>query len=103
MRWTPGGRSPDLEDRRGQSAGFGGFGGGMGRAVPLGIGGVVVLFVLSLLTGQDFLSLLSGGDATVDQPGASAPVQTSPAEEEMVQKVSWILDDSQATWDRVLP
>jgi predicted metalloprotease len=75
----------------------------MGRAVPLGIGGVVVLFVLSLLTGQDFLSLLSGGDATVDQPGASAPVQTSPAEEEMVQKVSWILDDSQATWDRVLP
>ena len=50
-----------IEDRRGQSAG-GGFG---GRGIPLGIGGFLLLLVLSLVTGKDFLSLLGGGGGGV--------------------------------------
>lgn len=48
MRWTPGDRS-NIEDLRGRS----------GRAVPLGIGGFVVLLLLSWATGTDFLSLFT--------------------------------------------
>ena len=60
MRWTPGGSSDDIEDRRdddgGGGFGFGGFGG-----VHLGIGGTLVLLVLSLIFGRNFFTLFSGG------------------------------------------
>ena len=48
MKWQ---RGDDryVEDRRGMS---------LGRGVPLGIGGLLVLVVLSWLTGTDLLSLL---------------------------------------------
>jgi len=47
MRWTPGGSSEDIEDRRDQS---GGGGGGFGfGGMHLGIGGIVILFILSLI------------------------------------------------------
>ena len=107
MKWTPGGRSADLEDRRGESPGYSraGFGGmGMGRVAPIGLGGLAILFVISLLTGQDFLGMLSGGGGSVDPgPGASAPAPVGPAsstpeEEKLVDFVSFVLDDAQDTW-----
>jgi uncharacterized protein len=96
MRWTPGGRSGNLEDRRGSS--FGGFGGG-GGGLRLGLGGTLVLLVLSFIFKQDFLSLLDGGQgsASVEQ---AQPVN-DPNEEPMVQFVSFVLDDAQATWKQV--
>jgi predicted metalloprotease len=98
MRWSSTGRSPDIEDRRGQGGGFG-FG---GRAVPIGLGGVAVLFVLSLLTGQNFLSLLdSSGDVSAPAANTPAPA-TSPSEERLVNFVSFVLDDSQNTWQQML-
>ena len=54
MRWTPGGESADVEDRRG-SSGFG-FGGG----APIGIGGAVVLLILSLVFGKNFFAIFAG-------------------------------------------
>ena len=68
MRWTPGGTSGDIEDRRGEGGGggFGGFGG-----TPLGIGGTVILLILSAIFGRDFLGLFSGG-------GAPAPARSAP-------------------------
>ena len=64
MKWTPGSRE-NIEDRRGQ----GGFGGGM-RGGPMGIGVVLVLLVLTLLTGKNFLSLVDPGAMT---GGGEAP------------------------------
>jgi predicted metalloprotease len=58
--------------------------------------------VLSLLTGQDFLSLVGPGSDVIDSP-ASSPATTSPEEEELVQFVSFVLDDAQDTWERLLP
>ena len=56
MRWTPGGPSADLEDERGSSGGGGG--GNFGR---LGIGGFLVLLVLSFIFKRDFFALVGGG------------------------------------------
>jgi uncharacterized protein len=103
MRWTPGGESQDIEDRRDQSAGGGGgfgFGG-----IRLGIGGIILLFVLSLVFKQDFFALLGGGGAT--SPGPAAVSTPSPArdqaEKPLVQFVSFVLDDTQKTWTEILP
>jgi uncharacterized protein len=100
MRWTPGGRSDDLEDRRDDSGGGGGgfnFGG-----MHIGIGGFLILLVLSIVFKRNFLSLAGVG-------GMSAPTQTSQPdtardqrEEPLVQFVSFVLDDTQKTWTQIL-
>ncbi len=72
------------------------------RGLPLGIGGIVVLFVLSLITGQDFISpLLQQGGGQVDHV-TEGPIAASPEEEERVLFVSFVLDDVQATWPTLL-
>jgi predicted metalloprotease len=96
MRWTRGERSQDIEDRRGMR---------MSRALPIGLGGLVLIGAMSLLTGQNFfqllLPMLSQPQVTMTDSGA--PVDASPEEEERVQFVSFVLDDAQATWARLLP
>jgi len=96
MRWTPGGESSNIEDRRGQGGGFGGRAG-------MGIGGAVVMLVLSLIFGRDFVT---GGTTTNTGNGAPAvangEVSSSPAEERLVQFVSFVLDDVQNTWRSIL-
>jgi predicted metalloprotease len=104
MRWTPGGTSQDVEDRRDQGGGggFGGFGGG---GMRIGLGGLLILFVLSLIFKQNFFALLGGGGAT--SPGSAVASRPDPArdqqEKPLVQFVSFVLDDTQKTWDQVLP
>jgi predicted metalloprotease len=96
MRWTPGDRG-NIEDRRGRSAGVG--------AVPMGIGGVLVLLVLSWFTGVDFLSLIGDGGAPSSQTetvGTSGPVNTTPEEEEMVLMVDAVMKDTGETWQQLL-
>jgi predicted metalloprotease len=55
MRWTPGADSSDVEDRRGETGGGGGFGGG---GLRLGVGGILVVFALSLLFRRNLFTLL---------------------------------------------
>jgi predicted metalloprotease len=99
MRWTPGGVSSDIEDRRGSSGG-GGFGfGGM----HIGIGGAVILLVLSLLFHKNFFALLGGGGDTATTQQSRGPVQETPEEHRSVQFVSFVLDDAQKTWEETLP
>jgi predicted metalloprotease len=69
MRWSPGGKSSDIDDLRGQSAG--GFGGGGLRiGGGLGIGGVILLLILSAVTGTDLTSFLGDGGRRSDRAGA---------------------------------
>ena len=105
MEWTPGGTSSDIEDRRGDSGGGGGgflpFGGG-----GLGIIGVIVLVVISLVTGRNFLGLLGGGSGTPQTQTRSqsdGPVQESAGERRDVQLLSFTLDDVQKFWTATLP
>jgi len=102
MRWTPGGRSKDLEDLRGQT---GGGGGGMMLGRGMGIGGAVIALILSLVFGVNIFD--NGGGSPVPQqtaPGAAQqPVNSSPKEDERIQFVSFVLDDVQQTWAQLLP
>ena len=92
MRWTRRTGPSDVEDRRGMSG---------GPALRLGLGGVIVLLVLSVVFKQDFFSLLGGGGALL-QDGGSTPVNASPAEEELVQFVDFVVGDAQDTWTQIL-
>lgn len=91
MKWTPGGRSGNLEDRR--------SGGGMGAG--LGIGGTVVVLALSLLFGRNLFSDL--GVQPGVGTGSPMTAADSAREEPEVQFVSFVLDDVQKTWAQVLP
>jgi len=97
MRWNPGHRSVNVEDRRGAGGGF------MRGAGGMGAGGLVILVILSLIFGRDFVSLAS--DPGVAQPGAESgdvpPAETTPEEERLVSLVSFVLDDAQNTWRQV--
>jgi len=100
MRWTPSGKSRNIEDRRSQrSAGR--------RAAPLGLGGIVLILAISYLFKINPMTLLqqTGGDGSMglETSVPTEPYQSTPQEEELVQFVSFVLDDAQAVWARTLP
>ena len=114
MRWQGGRESENVEDRRGQGGSGGGFGGGgfgggfggrgggirIGRG-GLGIGGAIVLLVVSMVLGVDPTVLLGGGDpadqsAGRTQIGDAAP--RSQADDELKRFVSVVLADTEDTW-----
>ena len=99
MRWTAGNRD-NIDDERGASGGGGGVG-----MIPLGIGGVIIVALLSMFTGVDFFSILNGGgggSASVAPSGASSPVTASPAEEKTVDMMDAVARDAQETWAGLL-
>ncbi len=111
MDWTPGGMSSDVEDRRGEGGGGGGFGFGGGGG-GLGIIGVVVLLVISLLTGRNYLGAFlhsGGGDATqttrqTEEPGgqtAGRGAAGGGTADRDAQLVSFVLDNVQGTWAKI--
>jgi hypothetical protein len=91
MKWEAGDRS-NIEDARGRS--------GAGVA-GIGIGGFLILLVLSWVSGTNLFSLIG-----TDVPGAgvsSGPAtETSPAEERMVDFVDAVMNDAQDTWTGLL-
>jgi hypothetical protein len=101
MQWTPGGVSNDIEDRRGGGGGFrlGGIGG-----PHIGIGGALILLVLSLIFHRNFLALFTGDESAPASDAARQPVTSPPVgQDREVQFVSFVLDDVQKTWEAVLP
>ncbi|MCU1292749.1 MAG: putative protein of unknown function, zinc metallopeptidase [Bryobacterales bacterium] len=97
MRWTPGGGSDDIQDDRDSSGGGGGFGG-----FHLGIGGFILVGILSLVFHQNLFTLFSGG-------GTSAPasrqqqVAQDRGEGREVQFVTFVQKNVQDTWTQILP
>jgi predicted metalloprotease len=93
MKWETGDRS-NIEDMRGRS----GFG-----VARLGIGGFLVLLVLSWLTGTNLFTLLdstpSSDSAAV---GTAGPAPSTPEEERLVDFVDAVTNDAQDTWTSLL-
>jgi predicted metalloprotease len=95
MKWTRGPQSENIEDQRGAR-------GGVGRSV--GLGGGVVLLVLSLVFGHNFFADVEeapeAGQPTAANGNVPPPTET-PEEHERVQFVSFVLDDVQDTWAKI--
>jgi predicted metalloprotease len=78
----------------------------------LGLGGLIAILAISWMLGVDPLPFLTGAlGPSGGSPGASAsrgsvdgePFRTTPEEEELVDFVSFVLDDLQETWAGLLP
>jgi uncharacterized protein len=97
MKWTAGNRD-NVEDVRSQSGG-----GGM-RMGGLGLGGLLLVLILSWATGVDFLSLV-GPDAVSTGPSVSTgggELRTTPEEEKLVDFVDAVMKDAQEMWQTKL-
>jgi uncharacterized protein len=97
MKWTAGNRE-NVEDVRGRS------GGGM-RMGGLGLGGLLLVLILSWATGVDFFSLV-GPDAMSPGPsagtGTGGELRTTPEEERLVSMVDAVMGDAQGMWRQML-
>ena len=93
MRWEPGKRSDNLEDRRGRQ---------LRPSWGMGILGILILGLLTLLTGRNFLVLAPEVARNVPMRESTGPVQSTPQEEQQVEFVSFVLDDTQNTWRTLL-
>jgi predicted metalloprotease len=92
MRWESGRRSSNIEDRRGMRA-----------AGPIGIGGIgtiILVLLISFLTGTNPLQLLQVTESM--QPGAPASGPTgAPAGDPQAEFVAVVLGDTEEAWTRV--
>lgn len=104
MDWTPGQMSGDVEDRRGDSSGGPGFSFGGGG---IGIAGVLVLLVVSLVTGRNYLGAFLSGSSSQPVPQQTGPREAgadpsqTPAEDRSARLASFVLDDAQKTWTEI--
>jgi predicted metalloprotease len=100
MRWEGDEQSSNVEDRRGDSGGGGGFGLGGGS---LGIGAVVVALLGSWFFGvspSTILNLLSGGGGSPAQVQQQAPAGP-PATDRESQFVRTVLRYTETTWTQI--
>ena len=91
MRWESGRRSTNIEDRRG-IGGAGMVGGG-------GIGMLILVLLISFITGQNPLELLQQMPQT--PAGDQQPAGPPPADDPQAQMVSAVLADTEDTWKQI--
>jgi hypothetical protein len=92
MRWTRRTGPSDLEDRRSLGARPG---------LKLGLGGMIVVLLLSVVFKQDFFSLLGGGQGLLPA-GDGTPAAISPEEETLTRFVEFVVGDAQDVWTQLL-
>jgi len=76
------------------------------RGLRLGLGGIIVLFVLSLVLKESFFALLDTVPMDTSMTGSApsdAPVAATREENERFEFVKFVLNDVQNTWAKVLP
>ena len=70
--------------------------------VPMGLGGMVLLLLLSWATGTNLFSLLGTGDVDPRSADSTGEVRSTPAEEREVDFVDAVARDVQQTWGDLL-
>ena len=116
MLWRDRRESSNVEDRRGQ--GGGGFGGGGGFRVPIGmggrrgggigIGGLIIILLISWALGINPLSLLDGSGTMIPSDSSDSAASmgrpnpnSAPAQDEMSRFVRVVLADTEDTWKEI--
>jgi predicted metalloprotease len=97
MRWGGQRESTNIEDRRGM--------GPVGIGSGLGVGGIVLVLVVSFLTGTNPLVLLNMVESVQEgsSPVADSPGQTGPPKDELGRFAAVVLADTEDTWKALLP
>lgn len=101
MRWEGNRESDNVEDRRDEGFGGGGFGLG-GRSI--GIGTIVIALVGGAIFGINpltILSMLSGGGAPPAQVQQQRPAHPPPANDQSAKFVSVVLANTEDVWTKV--
>ena len=94
MRWNDMRRSDNVEDRRGMSVG--------GAGLKLGGGGLLLILVLSVLTGTNPLDLISGLEETGSPPAIDSGTERKPpADDPQADFIRAVLGDIEDTWSRL--
>jgi uncharacterized protein len=92
------GRPEDIEDVRGQSGGGGG--GGFG-GMRVGMGGLIILGILSFIFRTDLISPFLGN--AISQPGAAEPdPEQDRAEEPLRARANSVMTDANNMWEKLL-
>jgi uncharacterized protein len=97
MRWEGQRESGNIEDRRGMGPAR--IGGG------LGIGGVLLVLVVSYFTGINpllLLNMLSGGQSMPELSPPSDPAPTGSPDDQLGKFASVVLADTETTWHQLL-
>ena len=105
MKWSGRKRSSNVQDRRGSRGGLGG--GGMriplgGRGGGIGIGGIIIIVIISMVFGINPLTLLDGAVSTGGGGGTSVS-RPLPAEgeEELADFVGVVVQETEDLWTQV--
>jgi len=92
MRWKDRDESSNIEDRRGMSGG--------GKA-GLGVGGIVLVVVIALATGQDPLKLLGQISNQAPLSTNNEPHKTTAREEDLKKFTGVVLKDTEVVWNAI--
>lgn len=111
MEWRGRRQSSNVEDRRGAGGrspfGRGGLRipagrGGVRRAGGgIGIGGIILILIISWILGINPLTLLSGGDIGLDGGGYEQQTSRAPADDETAAFIRTVLAETEDTWNGI--
>lgn len=90
MQWTPGGVSGKSGDRA-------------HRSTSLAVGGTILMLLLSLIFPQDFIPMFFGSSNSGPAVNQPVPAVEDSAQASLIQFVSFVLEDAQRTWERLMP
>jgi len=103
MRWTGRRQSGNVEDQRGSGGSRMGAGLPGGMLSKGGIGMIVIILIISWLTGTNPLSLLQQTGSSGFQTEQTSTYQPTAEESEMAQFVSVVLADTEDVWHSLMP
>lgn len=90
MKWQGRRGSSNVEDRRGRSS---------GKMIGGGIGGIILVLVVTLLSGGNVGDIL--GSLASTAPSSTAPYQQTAKEQELAEFVSVVLADTEEVWGEI--
>lgn len=91
MKWRGRRGSSNVEDRRGMSGG--------GKMIGGGIGGIILVLVITLLSGGNAGDIL--GSLTSTGSSSTAPYEQTAEEQELAEFVSVVLADTEEVWGEI--